>query len=848
MNKKYLLFLIILFAYVNNIFGQQYKSWNSSQILNELQKINVCANVLYIAAHPDDENTRLLTYLANERKYRTGYLSLTRGDGGQNLIGNEQGIDLGLIRTQELLAARSIDGAEQFFSTAFDFGFSKTSEETFNIWNKEKILSDVVWIIRKFKPEVIIARFPEDTRAGHGHHAASGILAREAFYAAADASKFPEQLKLGVQVWQAKRLLWNTFNFGTTNTTSENQLKIDVGQYNALLGKSYGEIAALSRSQHKSQGFGVPSQRGSQLEYFTTIAGDTAKNDILDGINTTWTKAIKYKNIGLGKKEIDTNSEAEIINIDSLIKVAINNFDIINTEKNIPNLVQLFTKIKNANGNIDKAYYLEKLQNIILQCAGLYAEATTSNAFAYPNDSLKINFSINARLQDGILLKNIFYKNDKFNISQVLLKNKNFINFRDFFLPNNTKLTQPYWLQEPMEKGRFTVNNQQLIGNPNVDYEKVQMVFELLGELFFVDRTIQYKYTDPVKAEIFQPLYIVPNIDIAISNKVVINTAQIKNDYAVTVTPRKSFKQDIYSIIGNTIVDTLYRDGIIKDSLKVNEAKTVLVKTHSYNTPAFSAPINYSLDTKTRIANKHLTTIQYDHIPTIAYTSDASVKLLYNNIIAGTKKIGYINGAGDKVVDALLQLGYTVDILQQKDVNFNNIKKYDAVITGVRCYNTNEWMNAVYDQLMLYINNGGNLIVQYNTSNQIGPIKAKIAPYSFNISRNRITDENAIVTFINPNEPLLNTPNKITNSDFENWIQERSIYEATEIDTIYRKVFVMNDKNEKSQNGSLIVAPYGKGNFIYCSLVLFRELPAGIAGAYKLIANMVALKQNKNGK
>ena len=282
--------------------AQNPRNWNSSEILLRLQKLKVLGSVLYIAAHPDDENTRLLSWLSNEKLYRTGYMSITRGDGGQNLIGDEQGVELGLIRTQELLSARRIDGAEQFFSRAYDFGFSKSTNEALEFWDKEKILSDVVWVIRNFQPDVIITRFPEDARAGHGQHSASSVLAREGFIAAADPNRFPEQFKYGVKPWQAKRILWNTFNFGGANTQSDDQLKIDVGGFNPLLGKSYGELAADSRSQHKSQGFGVPSSRGYALEYLKTTLGSSPQVDLMDSVSTDWSRVSGGKKIA---KQID---------------------------------------------------------------------------------------------------------------------------------------------------------------------------------------------------------------------------------------------------------------------------------------------------------------------------------------------------------------------------------------------------------------------------------------------------------------------------------------------------------------------------------------------------------------
>jgi LmbE family N-acetylglucosaminyl deacetylase len=313
--RKLILCTFLLFQFqLSNAQTEAPKS--SAEILQALHKLNTVGSVLYVAAHPDDENTRLLSYMSKEQKVRTGYLSITRGDGGQNLIGKEQGEMLGLIRTQELLAARRTDGAEQFFTRAFDFGYSKTPEETFNFWNRDSILSDMVWVIRNFKPDVMICRFPTTGEGGHGHHTASAILALQAFDDAANPQKFAWQLK-HTAVWQARSIFWNTFNFGTTNTTSENQIKFDVGVYNPLLGKSYGEIAAESRSFHKSQGFGSAKQRGQALEYFKLLKGDSCKNHVLENVNLSWNR-IKgaeeiQKAIDACIKQFNHNSPNEIV-------------------------------------------------------------------------------------------------------------------------------------------------------------------------------------------------------------------------------------------------------------------------------------------------------------------------------------------------------------------------------------------------------------------------------------------------------------------------------------------------------------------------------------------------------
>ncbi|MBL0144520.1 MAG: PIG-L family deacetylase [Chitinophagaceae bacterium] len=486
-----------------NVFGfgfaQTPKSYTSSEILLNIKKINVLGSVLYIAAHPDDENTRLLGYLANEKMYRTGYLSLTRGDGGQNLIGDEQGIDLGLIRTQELLAARKIDGAEQFFTRAYDFGFSKSPEEALKVWGHDKILSDVVWVIRKFKPDVIITRFPTTGEGGHGHHTASAILAEEAFDAAADSTKFTEQLKY-VSTWQAKRLLWNTFNFGSTNTQNESQFKIDVGAYNPLLGKSYGEMAALSRSQHKSQGFGVPSQRGTSIEYFKTIKGEPPVRDLFDGVNTSWSRTA-----GSFVPQL-------IEPINKLSWMISKDFSVINPEKSIPGLVKLYNDVdaivKDENWKKQK---LSQIKYCIEQCAGLFMEATTTTPYAVQGDSLKINFVINNRRGDSVLSADVKIE-EEYLIFDQLKKNENRTKTYTQYIQPNAKLTQPYWLVELMDKGSFNVSDQTLIGKAENDPLGVDFSMMIEGKEFVFTKPVRYKYTDPVKGEIFQPVNVVPQV------------------------------------------------------------------------------------------------------------------------------------------------------------------------------------------------------------------------------------------------------------------------------------------------------------------------------------------------
>src|SRR3954454_23757377 len=382
-------------------------TYNSDDIYLQLKKLNVLGSVLYIAAHPDDENTRLLAYFSKEKQYRTGYLSLTRGDGGQNLIGDEQGIELGMIRTQELLAARRIDGAEQFFSPAIDFGFSKNATEALSIWNHDKILSDVVWVIRKFRPDVIITRFPGDARAGHGHHWASALLANEAFTIAADSTKFTEQFALGVKPWQAKRIFWNTFNFGGNNTTSGDQFTMDIGGFNPLLGVGYGEIASESRSQHKSQGFGVSRQRGQAAEFFKLTGGAPVKDSLMDGLSTTWERVMNG-NI-----------------IEAKIDAIISHYNFEHPDYLVASLVALHKLLAGMSASYWVNKKMEEVSHIIADCSGLFIEATTNKPFAVSGDVLPINFFINKRNDNTISLANI--QLDKFDttINQSLATNVN---------------------------------------------------------------------------------------------------------------------------------------------------------------------------------------------------------------------------------------------------------------------------------------------------------------------------------------------------------------------------------------------------------------------------------------
>ncbi|MEO8583135.1 MAG: PIG-L family deacetylase [Flavitalea sp.] len=741
--SRYLLGFCIIFC-GPKVFSQAPPKFTSSEIYLRIKKLKVLGSVLYVAAHPDDENTRLLAWLSKDQLVRTGYLSVTRGDGGQNLIGDEQGIELGLIRTQELLAARRIDGAEQFFTRAFDFGYSKSTDEALKIWGREKILSDMVWVIRNFQPDVMITRFPGDSRAGHGHHSASAVLAKEAFSAAADPKAFPEQFQYGVKPWQAKRIVWNGYNFDNDAVVQKDKINTDVGGYNPVLGRSYGELAAESRSQHKSQGFGVPSSRGSVIENFTNVGGSSTSVSLTDGVDMSWGR------IG----------EAGITKlIDDILK----NYSLANPSLSVPSLVALYKKIFTLPDSHWKPIKLQEVKEIIAACNGIWMEAFTGDRFAVKGSNLTVNFSVNDRQGGHVQLKRITIPGFDSSMNVTAVENKN-INFSHrIIVPDSIAISQPYWLKEKMSAGSFNVDDQTQIGAAASEPSfKVVFQYDIDGTTFDFTRPVMYKFTDPVKGEVYQPLVVVPAAG----------------------------------------------------------------KTSSVGT---------------------LTHIHYDHIPDIYYFKKDSQKIVLHNVKTAGKKIGYIEGAGDKMPAALALMGYDVTVLKQKDMTPEYLSSFDAIITGVRAYNVHPELADQNDVLNDYIKNGGNLIVQYNTNNNNGPATG-MGPYAFNISRNRVTDENSPVKFLLPNDPVLNYPNKITQSDFTDWIQERGIYFSDKYDAAFKTPLAMNDPGEDDQKGSLLIADYGKGKFVYTSLVFFRELPAGIEGAYRLFANIIALNQPKTAK
>ncbi|GAA5041369.1 PIG-L domain-containing protein [Marivirga lumbricoides] len=820
--------LVLLFSLISVSLskGQYEQEYSSSDILHELQKLQNTTRVLYIAAHPDDENTRLISYLANGKKFETAYLSLTRGDGGQNVIGPELSEALGLIRTQELLAARRTDGGNQFFTRANDFGYSKNPSETFNKWDKQAVLSDVVWVIRNFQPDVIITRFNETPGTTHGHHTASAILAREAFTKAADPKVFPEQLQY-VEAWKTKKLYWNTSSwfFSLDKEFSEEKYsKVNVGEYNPVLGSSYTEIAAKSRSQHKSQAFGSSGQRGKEIEYLEQWEGSPQNSALFEGISTGWGN---YKN---GKQ------------IASIVNEAIADYNPLQPSKTIPQLIQLKKLLKQLPQSAVKSNKLSQVDQLILESSGFYNLLYSENNYAAPGDSVLINLEIVNRSDVDIQLEKVIIPKVSFQQKfETKLLNDEVINKQIVVkIASDQSYSNPYWLNEDEVNGLYKVNDQQKIGQPeNAAAIHAQITLLVNGEKVELNSPLVHKSNDRIKGEVIQPFYILPEASISFSDEVFIFTEQSQvKEIGVSVKALKNNVSGKLEIKIPTGWELINDNSLRFNSLDKDQTRNFKIKVRSgTETGKFSINAALVLDNGITI-NKKVQKISYDHIPDQVIIREAQSKVVLADVKIKGQLIGYIEGAGDAVDEALKTMGYSVEYIDIAAVSVSDLEKYDAIVAGIRAYNTNEALQNNYSKLLAYTKAGGTYVVQYNTSYSL-PDK-EFWPYPLQISRDRITVEEAKMDFLAPKHQVLNYPNDIKAEDFEGWVQERGLYFPGNWDEQYQPILSGADPGDDTFNGALLVADYGKGKFVYTGISFFRELPEGVAGAYRLFANLVA--------
>jgi LmbE family N-acetylglucosaminyl deacetylase len=791
---------------------------NAANLEIALNKLNVLGSILYVGAHPDDENTALLALLSKGRKYRTAYLSVTRGEGGQNLIGPEQGAELGLLRTQELLSARRIDGAEQYFTRAVDFGYSKTAQETFEIWGKEIVLGDIVWVIRKFRPDVIITRFAAEGSGGHGHHTASGMLIKEAFAAAADPNRFPEQLTT-VSVWKTTRILLNRWRPGPEEAAS--LLRIDTGEYNPLLGKSYTEIAGESRSQHKSQGFGSGGRRGTRYDYFELWAGEPAAEDLFDGVDVTWNRVPGGQKVGL------------------LLAECIQSFDPRQPSRSVPGLLGVQAELAKLPESSWVRLKKEELSQVIQGCAGIWMEAIADDFAAAPGDEVMIRTSVVNRSDQPFILHCL-------GISRVVpdsvvdqtLKNNEILAIENkVLIPKDFPLSQPYWLEPSLQSKPFSAGDRNLMGlAENPPSLSVDLVLSADGQRLEYSIPVLFRWTDQVQGELYRPFEVRPRLTIQVEDGVKIFPGEGSQPVKIRL---KSHSKNVAGTIRLKGVDGWQ---VIPDDIPFSLAGKYEEIEVSFE---ISPPKNSQESVLTAEANldgelvrRAMVEISYPHIHRQVYFPESRIKVVKLDVQTKGKRLGYIMGAGDDVPESLRHLGYEVMMLTDEMLETADLSSFDAIVAGVRAYNTRDRLKNAKLRLLDYVAGGGTLVVQYNVAS--AALAGQIGPYPLAIGRDRVTVESAPVTFPIVDHPLLTFPNRITSRDFDGWVQERGLYFASSWDEKYEPILSSHDPGEPDRKGGLLYARYGEGVFIYTAYAWFRQLPAGVPGAFRIFANLIS--------
>jgi len=801
------------------------KEQPSSEIYHQLLKLKETKRVLYVAAHPDDENTRLISFLGNEEHAQVAYLSLTRGDGGQNLIGKELGLELGMIRTQELLKARQIDRGEQFFSRAIDFGFSKHPDETFNNWDREKLLGDVVWVIRKFQPDIIITRFNTEPGGTHGHHTSSAILAEEAFRLASDPSAYADQLQY-VDPWDTRRIFWNAYSWGGEYEPEDGKLyhQFPVGKHNPLLGMTYSQMAADSRTMHKSQGFGATAQIGKSQDFIQLLDGAKFSSQPFEGVKNRW--------------ETLKNGKAILQQIDNTLT----NYNFTDPSQNLTSLLIIKRELDKAGSN--ERWVKEKqslINEIIVHSLGIIAEFNAGKELSYPGEKFKTQMVFNNPSARKVNLIDYSILDKNLPLDTEAVNNKPFKKDIEITLPEDYPISQPYWLEEELDDNLFGIQDQKAIGRPfNEPAVSGTLTFEIDKQLIRMDLPLKYKYNDPVDGEVKQPFTITPEVFV-----------RVKKSNLFIIGNKPEVIEIEVGFYGDIREGTLTFDGIQEGNYKILHNRTDTEKHKKIFSVEISgvdggpekteAKAKYILKDG-REFDQDIKRIKYKHIPNLTYFPTSTFNVLNLDIEMTAQKIGYIPGAGDDVPEVLKELGYEVTILEEGNLTVSNLKNYNTIITGIRAFNVNEDMTNNMDQLLDFVNQGGNLIVQYNTSSPL--LTSKLGPYDIKLSRDRVTVEDSPVE-IDRNHTIFNSPNRIEESDFDNWIQERGLYFPGEWDEKYTTPLTLKEPGESPKEGSLLITQYGEGTYSYSGISWFRLLPAGVPGAVKLFVNLI---EQKNGE
>jgi LmbE family N-acetylglucosaminyl deacetylase len=844
-----------------------------------LEKLNVLGSVLMIGAHPDDENNAVLTWMSRGLKARTGYLSLNRGEGGQNLLGDEQGPLMGVVRTQELLAARRDDGGSQYFTRAIDFGFTTSLDETLTDWGRDKILGDVVWVIRQQQPDVIIDVFSGTTADGHGNHQAAGVLGKEAYEEAGDPNRFPEQLKW-VKPWKAHRLMRSRFTpppgaaapgaaaggrggrgggrngGGQPGAQAQGRgggradanpdqptIPIDTGDFDPSMGRSYREISIISRSEHRSQGQGSQLAFGSSPGLLATVEGDVPKKSLFEGIDVTWNRLPGGARIGV------------------ILATVQSDFDDHHPEKSVAALLEargLIAGLAN-DGQTWATWKLDDIDEAIALCAGLRTEVQADAPAYVPGATAKVQLTALNRSSLPITLKGIHLSGwadmDAPARDKVLANNQPEVETVSVPISAKQPWTQPFWMKEAHDLYTYTISDQTLIGRADTIPEVVARFDFAIGSApFSITKPIHYRYGDPAKGEIIRPVVVEPPVAIDLPAENVVFPLGGPRDYSVQIRALTANQS------GDVRLETPQGWKVSPTSapFELKEAGSAQEVRFRLTPPAatLTGPFRVVAKANGVEVSTGVDVIAYSHIPAQTVLLPAGGKLAAVPLKVLARRVGYVMGSSDREPEALRQMGCQVDLLTEKDLSSGNLAAYDAIVAGIRAYALRPDLRANQQRLLEYVKNGGTLVVQYhnNADRRISPSVAEafdhMGPYPFTIAGNdaRVTQEDAPVKVLQPDSPLLNVPNKITQADFEGWIQERGLYFANTWDERYQTPLETHDKGDKDQPGALLYARYGKGAYIFTAFSWFRELPAGVPGAYRIFANLISAGKAGAGK
>ncbi|MFT4705235.1 MAG: LmbE family N-acetylglucosaminyl deacetylase [Bradymonadia bacterium] len=798
---------------------------NGSELARDLERLQETARVLYVAAHPDDENTQLLGFMANDRGWRAAYLSLTRGEGGQNAIGDELVHGLGLIRTWELLTARGSDGAEQWMSRQRDFGYSKSAEETLNVWGEEESLGDVVWVIRSYRPDVVVTRFPE-TGSTHGHHLASAQLARRAFALAGDHSAYPDQLEGpdAVEPWQPTRLLYNVPLRWMGGEIQPEWYTVDLGAYDPLLGLSYGELAAQSRSLHRSQAFGSASRRGEDVEAFELLEGTTpADEDPFADIQSGW-------------QFIDGGDDiAEHLND------ALDAFDVRNPTTSIDSMLRAYR----AADDLPEAHQQRVQADIatwVAAAAGIWIDARVDEPFVTPGQDVPVTIQVASRLGDGWSIDAIALNNQPVSNETIpLAANALYEHAATLSIPEDARIGVPYWMRETPTTGAYTVGDRALVGQP-IDVSDASATLRL--SLDGAPRNTDISITVPVRAvrvnatlgERVEPLTIVPPVFVAPASPVVLapngEPTTVNIDVEATTSGDATIRLDVPNgWAASPPIDV---------TLTAGERRTLDFTITPESATSAPATIHIVARANGRDHSWARQLIDYPHLPPLHLIQQATVAVTPLEWTPPTGTVGYIMGPGDAVADSLSAAGVSIQMLDDSTLATADLSAYQAILVGVRAFHTSEALQDHADRLWDYAEQGGTVVVQYQTNNRSQQLTQDVGPSAITIGRGRVTVEDAPMTWLPAATALTSGLHTLTPADTEGWVQERGLYFAESWDPAWTPLLSTADPGATEELGALLHHPHGTGHVFYLGLSLFRQLPAGVPGAYRLLANLIA--------